>query len=296
MNMDSSAAGINLRMSGEIARVVIERPEKKNSFDEESIAALTGAFERISSLQGPARVVILSSLGETFSAGADLHWMRRMADFSFEENLQDARSLSGMFETVYRCPIPVIARVQGDAFGGGIGLAAAADCAIASSKARFSFSEVHLGLRPSTISLYCVPRLGIERSLDLFCTGRIFNADEAATWGLIAESVDVTQLDARVDALAASAMVCGKTSFRNQQVRTSREITESVTLPTALEGMVSLVRLYEGVSDVDEPSVREALREKLVTDIAKARCSSEAREKIATFLARNDLKRARTPE
>ncbi len=192
---------------GPVARVTMNRPEVHNAFDEALIAQLHSAFDAVRG--DPAiRVVVLAGEGRSFSAGADIHWMRRMSDASEVENREDAVRLAEMLRAVGECPIPIVARVQGNAYGGGAGLAACSDIAIASDAATFGFTEVRLGLAPATIAQYVIRKIGPGRALPLFLTGQRFDAARALEIGLVQRVVAEEELDAAVDE-TISALLAG---------------------------------------------------------------------------------------
>ena len=151
--MSDSLTRLRLERDGAVTTVVLNRPEIHDAFDDVTIAELTRVFTRVGDDE-ETRVILLRSTGKHFSAGADLNWMRRMADYSEKENRDDARTLENMFRTIANCPKPVVVRVQGAALGGGSGLVATADIAIASTRASFGFTEARLGILPALISPY----------------------------------------------------------------------------------------------------------------------------------------------
>jgi enoyl-CoA hydratase/carnithine racemase len=177
-------------------RVVLDRPQVRNAFNDELIAKLAETF---ASVTKETRAVVISGNGEAFCAGGDLEWMRKAADYSHEENQRDALRLARLFRSIVECPAAVIARVAGPAFGGGCGLVAAADIAIASDDSKFAFSEVKLGLIPATISPFVIPKIGAGHARALFATGEPFSADHALRIGLIHEVVNREGLDEAVD-------------------------------------------------------------------------------------------------
>jgi len=191
-----------------VARVTINNPEKRNAFDDQIIAQLTEAFTAIAS-NPDVRVMVLSSKGKNFSAGADLGWMQRMANYSYEENLRDANALALMLQTLNRMPQPTIARVQGAAFGGGIGLISCCDIAIATTSANFSLSEVKLGLVPATISPYVIAAIGERAARRYFITAETFDGHTAKQIGLINEVVDTEHLDTQVKQITDALMANG---------------------------------------------------------------------------------------
>src|SRR3954451_16346825 len=177
-----------------VGTLTLNRPDGHNAFDDALIAELTAALRRLGGDPG-VRAVILASTGRSFSAGADLEWMRRMARHSFEANLADAAGLAGLLHTLDRLPKPTLALVQGAAYGGGVGLVACCDVAIASERASFCLSEVKLGLTPATISPYVVNAIGARWARRLFQTAEVFGAARAREIGLVHEVVTETELD-----------------------------------------------------------------------------------------------------
>lgn len=165
-----------------VAKLTLNRPEKHNAFDDGLIASLTGKLEALAADES-VRAVVLTGAGATFSAGADLNWMRGMAAASEAENREDARRLAKMLRTLNFFPKPTLARVNGAAYGGGIGLVACCDIAIGVEGAKFAFSEVKLGLAPATIAPYVVTAIGVRQARRLFVNGEIFDATEAARIG-----------------------------------------------------------------------------------------------------------------
>jgi methylglutaconyl-CoA hydratase len=190
---------IEIDDSGRVATVTLRRPEVHNAFNAEMIRELTDAFAAVSTAE-ETRVVVLAAEGKSFCAGADLHWMRAMVDYSFEENVGDAMGLARMLRTIYDCPKPVIGRIQGAAFGGGVGLAAVCDLAVAVESAVFCFSEVKLGLVPAVISPFVFRKIHPGPARRYFLTAEPFPAAEAHRLGLLAEvAPEVAALDAVVE-------------------------------------------------------------------------------------------------
>jgi methylglutaconyl-CoA hydratase len=179
----------------QVATVTLNRPDLHNAFNDEMIAELTGVFQKLSA-QTDVRAIVLASVGKSFSAGADLNWMKRMVDYSFDENVQDAMALSRLLQTIHDCPKPVIARVHGAAFGGGVGLISACDMAVALESAVFSLSEVKLGLLPAVISPFVMEKIGPGHAHRYFLTAERFSAQEAHRIGLIS---DVAATEAELD-------------------------------------------------------------------------------------------------
>ncbi len=184
-----------------IATITLNQPDIHNAFDEILIAQLTQTLKRFDA--DPAvKVLILKAAGKSFSAGADLNWMKKMADYSRSENYRDSLLLAELMSTLYQMNCPTIAAVQGAAFGGGVGLVACCDIAIASERAIFCLSEVKLGLIPAVISPYVVKAIGERASKRYFVTAERFDATRAYELGLISEVVEVNELNANVNAIA----------------------------------------------------------------------------------------------
>lgn len=191
-----------------VALVLLNRPERKNAFDASTIRNLREAFETLHASEH-IRVVFLRGAGGTFSAGADLDWMRAQAELSESDNREDAMELARMLKALHDLPALTVALVEGAAFGGGAGLVAACDMALATETASFAFSEVKLGLTPATISPYVVRAIGPRSARGLFATGRVFGAAEAARLGLVTEIFpDAAALDAAQERLAGLMSAC----------------------------------------------------------------------------------------
>ena len=188
-------------------RVTLARPERRNAFDAALIADLTEAFADV----GDARAVVLAGEGETFCAGADIDWQRSAIDLTYDENVEDALRLYRMCETIDRCPAPVVARIQGYALGGGSGLAACADVAVAATDATFGFTEVKLGIVPAVISPFVLPKIG-QHARRYFLTGERFDAQTALRIGLVHEVAD--DLDAAVHVLVEQLLSSGPSAVR----------------------------------------------------------------------------------
>jgi methylglutaconyl-CoA hydratase len=199
---------LRVEKRGPIARVTLDRPAAKNAIDEIMIAELTDALGVIARDE-TTRVMVLSGAGDVFSAGADLHWMKKVAAYSFEENVADALVFARMMEALYRLPKPTIARVNGACMGGGVGLASACDVAVTTAEAKFALREILLGIAPAAISPYVLRKVGQGAAHDLFLTGRTFDATEARALGLVNEVAAADGLDAAVDAWARRFLKAG---------------------------------------------------------------------------------------
>jgi methylglutaconyl-CoA hydratase len=243
-----------------VATIRMNRPEVHNAFDDALIAALTGELHRLDQLP-EARVIVLAANGKSFSAGADLNWMRRMAKYSQEENLRDAMALAALMRTLNGVKKPTVARVQGSAFGGGVGLVACCDIAIASAQAAFSLSEVRLGLIPSVISPYVIAAIGEREARRYFLTAERFDAMEARRIGLVHEVVDSGVLDEIVASIAGQLLKGG---------------------PKALAAAKKLI------ADVGRRSIDDALSAETARRIAAIRVESEGQEGLAAFLDKRE--------
>ncbi len=239
-----------------VAAVTLSRPELHNAFDEGLIAGLAEALGRLA--DDPAvRVVLLRAEGKSFSAGADLNWMRRMAGYGEAENLADAERLAALMAALDRLPRPTVAVVQGAAFGGGVGLIAACDMAVASEAASFSLSEVKLGLIPAVISPYVVDAIGVRAARRYMLTGERFDAATARRLGLVNEVVPADALEAAVERLVTALLACG---------------------PEAVAQCKDLIaRVARG--PIDQAMIADTAQR-----IARIRATDEGREGVAAFL------------
>jgi methylglutaconyl-CoA hydratase len=201
-------SALRVERDGAVLRVTMARPERRNAFDAALIDELTAAFADV----GDVRAVLLSGEGPSFSAGADVEWMRSSADLSYEENVADALRLRAMLETIDLCPAPVVARVQGHALGGGCGLVACCDIVVSDPGTQFAFSEVKLGIVPAVISPFALAKIGSSAARRWFVTGERFTADVALRIGLIHEVAD--DLDAAVDNILAELLSAGPNATR----------------------------------------------------------------------------------
>jgi methylglutaconyl-CoA hydratase len=238
------------------AWITLDRPEVHNAFDDRLIADLTAALSVLAA-EDSVRAVVLTGSGRSFSAGADLNWMRRTSTYGEAENLSDARALARLMATLHELPKPTIARVNGAALGGGTGLVACCDIAVASADAKFGTTEVRLGLIPAVIGPYVVAAIGIRQARRLMLTGERIAAAEAARIGLIHEVVPPERLDDAVAALLDDLLKGG---------------------PGALAAVKRLLRGLAG-RPIDAGLVDDTARA-----IAALRATAEAREGVAAFL------------
>src|SRR2546423_9153324 len=203
-----------------ISRITIARPERKNAFDATLIAELTAALGRV---DRSSRAVVLQTEGDMFSAGADIEWMRGMADYSLDDNIADSKALAGMFRALYDLEMPLVARVQGAAIGGGAGLVAVADIAVASTEATFAFSETRLGILPAVVSPYVVRKIGAARATALFVTGSRIDGKRAHEIGLVERLAEPSDLDPAVGRVL-DAIIGGGPRAVNSPKRLVREV------------------------------------------------------------------------
>jgi methylglutaconyl-CoA hydratase len=230
---------------GLVLRVTLARPERRNAFDAALVAELTAAFADV----GDARAVVLAGDGPSFCAGADLEWMRASAGLSHDENVEEARQLRRLLDAVDGCPAPVVCRVQGHALGGGVGLVACSDVAIAAPGAVFAFSEVKLGLVPAVISPFALAKIGPSAARRYFVTGERFDAAAAQRIGLVHELAD--DLDAAVERIVAELLAAGAAAARTAKglARTPVSADESTRLfaegRTSAEGQEGLRAFLE---------------------------------------------------
>lgn len=245
-----------------VATLTISRPEVHNAFDDALIARLDRLLAEAAD-DARVRVVVLAAAGRSFSAGADLNWMRRMADFDEQQNIDDALRLARLLRRLDRLPKPTVARVQGAAFGGGLGLVACCDVAVAARSAVFALSEVRLGLIPATISPYLVAAIGARAARRYVLTGERFGAEEALRIGLVHEVADDDALAAAVDGVVA-ALLRG--------------------------GPASIAAGKELVAHVAATANDQALLAETARRIARARASDEGREGITAFLGKREPK------
>lgn len=194
--------------AGPVAEVRLNRPDVRNAFNAELIAALTAEFESLGN-DPSVRAIVLSGEGKVFCGGADISWMRASLDLSYDENFADAQAMSDMFRAIDRCPKPVIGRVHGAALGGGAGLAAVCDIVIAGSDTVFGFTEVKLGIIPAVISPFVLAKIGVSHARALFLTGERFDAKRAHHIGLVHEVVVGDTLDVCIERITTEIASAG---------------------------------------------------------------------------------------
>ena len=247
---------LSITQTGSVARITLTMPEIRNAFSDEVIQAITEAFADVGA-RADVRAVVLAAEGPAFCAGANLNWMRRMADYTREENLADASKLAAMLRTIAECPKPTIARVQGDVYAGGMGLVAACDMAVSVDTAWYCLSEVKIGLAPATISPYVIRAMGARAAQRYFLTAERFTAAEAHRIGFVQEVVAADALDTKVDELL-------------------KALTSAS--PAAVVACKTLV------ADVVGRDIDEGLIAYTVEAIADIRASTEGREGVQAFL------------
>jgi methylglutaconyl-CoA hydratase len=229
----------------QVATVVLSRPDSRNALNAALIEELTHCFEEISDDDG-VRAVVLAGEGRSFCAGADIGYMRETAHFSYEENLEDARRLAMMYWTIDECPKPLVARVQGAAMGGGAGLVAMADVAVADVEARFAFSEVRLGIAPASISPFVVRKIGASHARSLFVTGERFDAELAREIGLVHKVVSGEGLDSAVEEKVGELLQGGSVAQATIKALLRRlETTEPMEAPGLTARVISELRTGE---------------------------------------------------
>jgi methylglutaconyl-CoA hydratase len=248
------------RPSPHVAEVWLNRPEVRNAFNDGVISELTAAFGQLGS-DPELRAIVLGGHGKAFCAGADLSWMRAMAAYSWEENQADAARLAQMLWTIYRCPVPVVGRIHGDCYAGGVGLAAVCDVLVAAEGVNFCLSEARLGLLPATIAPYVVRALGEQASRRYFTTAERFDAVQARALGLVHEVVAADSLHATVTDIVTALVANG---------------------PAAVRACKRLVQ------DVAGRPIAAALREDTARRIADIRSSAEGREGVQAFLDKRE--------
>ncbi|GAA4350728.1 enoyl-CoA hydratase/isomerase family protein [Variovorax defluvii] len=254
--MSTSFTTLELAFEGAVARIWLNRPELRNAFDEVVVRELSDAFSQAGAAP-EVRVIVLGAHGPAFCAGANLHWMRRAAEFTHEQNLADAGALAQMLRTIHESPKPVIARVQGDVYAGGMGLVAACDVAVSVDTAWYCLSEVKIGLIPATISPYVLRAMGTRAAQRWFLTAERFDAAEAHRIGFVHEVVAADALDAKV-----AEIVRAFTGASPAAVRACKQL----------------------IADVAGREIDDALIENTVQGIADIRASEEGREGVQAFL------------
>jgi len=246
------------RPSPHVVEVFLNRPEVRNAFNDGVIAELTAAFRQLPA-DPTLRTIVLGGHGKAFCAGADLTWMRAMADYSWEQNRADAAKLAEMLWTIWSCPLPVVGRVHGDCYAGGVGLAAACDVLVAADGVQFCLSEARLGLLPATIGPYVVRALGEQASRRYFTTAERFDAARAQALGFVHECVAADAIDAKVNEIVATLVANG---------------------PAAVKACKQLVK------DMVHRPIDEALRADTAHRIADIRASAEGKEGVQSFLSK----------
>ena len=249
-------SAITRTQDGAVLTLTLNRPEVRNAFSDTVIAEITAAFQDAAERR-EVRAVVLTASGPAFCAGADLNWMRRMADYSRAENLADAAALAEMLRTLAECPKPTIARVQGDVYAGGMGLVAACDMAVSVDSAHYCLSEVKLGLVPATISPYVVRAMGARAAQRYFLSAERFDAQEALRIGFVHAVVPAAELDAQVASLTQA--LCNAS-------------------PNAVRACKTLLQQVSG------RAIDAALIAQTVESIADIRASDEGREGVQSFL------------
>ncbi|HWS40231.1 MAG TPA: enoyl-CoA hydratase-related protein [Arenimonas sp.] len=248
-----------LNRVGTRATITLNRPNSHNAFDAELIAALTDALQEVAA-DTTLRSLVLTGAGNTFSAGADLNWMRSMASASEQENFADAQALAYCLRTLNNLPIPTLARVNGSAYGGGVGLIACCDIAVAVESAKFTLSEVKLGLVPAVISPYVITAISARQARRYFLSAEIFDAMTAKDIGLIHECVGAEQLDETMDRILHWLSKGGKNAHTEAK---------------------QLIHSYQSANSLESMHLQDSKNAEL---IARLRVSDEGREGLNAFL------------
>ncbi|MCB0355766.1 MAG: enoyl-CoA hydratase/isomerase family protein [Bdellovibrionales bacterium] len=248
---------IKVEEQQQVLQIQLNRPDKKNAFHPQMIEELTSAFQSVKN--SAARYIHLCAAGESFCAGADLHWMQSMKDYSFEENKKDSLLLFKMFETMSQCPLPITAKVKGHVMGGANGLIAMCDIVAAEHSTQFAFSEVRLGLIPAVISPFVLSKMHKPAARSLMVTGRVFSSEEAYKGGLIEFKGDEVEVDEFLASVHKSILTAG---------------------PEAVRETIHLL------GEVENCFEWEQVRDLTTTAIAKKRISEEGQEGLTAFFAK----------
>ncbi len=251
---------LDIQVHGPVARVYLNRPEVRNAFNDGVIAELTATFTQLGEDKG-LRAIVLGGHGKAFCAGADLSWMRTMAGYTWDQNRADAEALAQMLWTLWSCPLPVVGRVHGDCYAGGLGLAAVCDVVVAAEGVQFCLSEARLGLLPATIGPYVVKAMGEQAARRYFVTAERFDAQRAQQLGFVHECVPADALDSTVEQIVATLVANG---------------------PAAVKACKQLVQ------DVAGRTITAELRAETARRIADIRASDEGREGVQAFLNKRE--------
>jgi methylglutaconyl-CoA hydratase len=251
---------LDIHIEGRVAKVFLNRPEVRNAFNDGVITELAKTFTRLGQDPG-VRVIVLGGHGKAFCAGADLNWMKSMAGYGWEDNRADATRLAEMLWAIYSCPLPVVGRLHGDCYAGGMGLAACCDVLVAAEGMHFCLSEARLGLLPATISPYVMRAMGEQAARRYFITAERFSAAQARDMGFVHELVAPDALDAKVDEIVALLVANG---------------------PAAVKACKRLVQDFVGREITLDLRVETARR------IADIRASDEGREGVQAFLNKRE--------
>ena len=254
--MKNSVSTIIIEKENSVATIILNRPEVHNAMNSTMISELTEAFKKIPEDKN-IRVVVLKGNGKSFCAGADLNYMKSIAEYGFEENVEDGKRLAALFRSIYECPVPTIAVVHGAAFGGANGLLSACDIVIADKNTKFAFSEVKLGIAPATISPFVIKRIGEYGAKELMMTGRRFNAREAEKWHLVNQTTETENLEEALQGYINEFLISAP-----QAVKTTKKMINEVINSTDIAGTT----------------------DDMANLIAKLRAADEGQEGMAAFL------------
>jgi methylglutaconyl-CoA hydratase len=256
----TAASTLDIRRDGPVAHVFLNRPAVRNAFNSAVIAELTQAFSTLGA-DDSVRAIVLGGHGKAFCAGGDLNWMRAMADYSWDQNRDDAQALADMLHAIWRCPKPVVGRIHGDCFAGGVGLAACCDVLVAAEGLNFCLSEARLGLLPATIGPYVVRAMGEQAARRYFITAERFDSSEAHRLGFVHALVAPDALDAAVQGIVSALLANGP-----QAVAASKRL----------------------VQDLAGAPITDALRADTARRIADIRASDEGKDGVQAFLSKRE--------
>ena len=251
---------LDIHIEGRVAKIFLNRPEVRNAFNDGVITELAETFTRLGQDPG-VRVIVLGGHGKAFCAGADLNWMKSMAGYGWEDNRADATRLAEMLWAIYSCPLPVVGRLHGDCYAGGMGLAACCDVLVAAEGMHFCLSEARLGLLPATISPYVMRAMGEQAARRYFITAERFSAAQAREMGFVHELVAPEALNAKVDEIVALLVANG---------------------PAAVKACKRLVQDFAG------REITPDLRAETARRIADIRASEEGKEGVQAFLNKRE--------
>ncbi len=250
--MDKKYETVRLQKAGPVAQVTFCRPDVHNAFNDTLIYEMTDLFQSLRD-DKEIRVVVLTGEGKSFCAGADLNWMRRVKDYSFEKNLEESLALADLFWLIYTTPLPIVGRINGAAIGGGTGFVAVCDIAVAAESAKFSFSEVKIGLVPACIGPYVIRKIGEGKAREFFISGERLTAVEAHRIGLVNRYYPDAKLDEEIDSLVKSLLSSGPNAIKmaKELITNVPHMTPEQFKPYTAEMIAKLRKSDEGQEGMD---------------------------------------------